>query len=79
MLLNRAFSEPCAPLKESQAIYFASSASPGIVYIRMISNDVYGTLGQSQDYELLFSLLNLFSKKEKKISINFSTTIQALN
>ena len=54
MLLTRAFSEPCSPLKESQPIYF-SSASPGIVYIGMISKNqyAYGKLGRSQDYKVL--------------------------
>ena len=49
MLLTRTFSEPRAPLKESQPIYFSSSASPGIVYIEMISKNqhAYEALGQS--------------------------------
>ena len=54
MLLTRAFSEPRAPLKKSQSIYFSLSASPGIVYIEMISKNQYafGALGQSQGYML---------------------------
>ena len=52
MLLTRVFLEPRAPLKESDPIYFSSSASPGIVYIGMISKNQYAyrTLVQSQDY-----------------------------
>ena len=41
MLLTRIFSERRAPLKENPPIYCSLSASPGIVYIRMISKDQY--------------------------------------
>ena len=66
MLLTMAVSEPSSSLKESHPFYFSSSASPGIVYIKMISNNqyAYGTLGQSQDYFVAFvdlcDLLHLF-------------------
>ena len=58
-VITRAFTEPRAPLKEGHPIYFYSPASPGIVYMRMISKNqfAYGTLGQNQDYAKRFQYL----------------------
>ena len=68
MSLTREFSEPCAPLKESHPIYFSSSASPGIAYIRMISKNqnAYGTLGHSQDY-IFFIIIGMIEFSLKLI------------
>ena len=69
MLLTREFLEPRAPLKESHTIYFSSSASPGIVYIGMISKNqyAYGTLGQSQDIMFSWEINESFKTVEAAI------------